>query len=601
MTFHRRTFLSATALMALMPSAFAAPAITANADLAAWFEAKFQEALKRSPQLQTALGLKTDADKWDDPSEAAATDAFAAETSAVAELRAKFAKQSLSLGDQLSYRLFENRYARRAKAFAFRDNDYIFDQMNGAQAQLPAFLINLHKVTNVTDVQNYIARLNGLAPLMAALIKESDKRAASGVMPPKWVYPFVISDARNIINGAPFNAGVDSALFADIKTKIAALNLPDAQAQVLVSDASNALLNSMKPAYMALIHAMEVQEKNAPAMDGVWRFKNGAAYYRERLGFHTTTTMTAREIHQLGLDNVKRIHSEMITIMNRVNFKGNLQSFFNFMRTDQQFYYPNTSEGKAAYLAEATRLIDVMRTKIPNFFGTLPKASLSVKAVEAFREKSAGKAFYQRPAPDGSRPGVYYANLYNMADMPKYEMEALAYHEGIPGHHLQGSITTELKSVPKFRAFGGYTAYSEGWGLYCEWLPKEMGAYIDVYADFGRLGMELWRAARLVVDTGIHDKRWSREKAVQYLKENTPNSDGDIQKAIERYVVYPGQATAYAIGMLKIRSLRAMAENKLGAKFDLRAFHDAILLSGAVPLDILQENIEAWVQQRALA
>jgi uncharacterized protein (DUF885 family) len=599
MTLHRRTFLSATALLALMPSAFAA-SVAPNADLAAWFEAKFQEALKRSPQQQTSLGLKTDAEKWDDPSEAAARDAFAAETRAVAELREKFSVISLSPSDQLSYRLFENRYARRAKAFAFRDNEYIFDQMNGAQAQLPAFLINLHKVTSVADAQNYITRLTGFVTLMTALIKESDKRAANGVMPPKWVYPFVISDARNIINGAPFDAGADSALFADIKGKIAALNLPDAQAQVLVADASNALLNSVKPAYMALIDAMSVQETKAPLADGVWRFKNGAAYYRERLGFHTTTTMTASQIHQLGLDNVKRIHNEMKSIIERVNFKGDLQSFFKFMRTDAQFYYPNTSEGKAAYLAEATRLIDVMRTKIPAFFGTLPKAAINVKAVEAFREKSAGKAFYQRPAPDGSRPGVYYANLYNMADMPKYEMEALAYHEGIPGHHLQGSITTELKSVPKFRAFGGYTAYSEGWGLYCEWLPKEMGAYTDAYADFGRLGMELWRAARLVVDTGIHDKRWSREKAVQYLKDTTANSDGDIQKAIERYVVYPGQATAYAIGMLKIRALRLMAENKLGAKFDVRAFHDAILLTGAVPLDILQENIEAWVKQHTL-
>ncbi len=596
MTIHRRHFLGAAALFSIMPSAFAADA---SADLAAWFEARFQDNLKRSPQYQTSLGLKTDMDKWDDPSDNAEREAFAAETRAIAELRKKFSKANLSPSDKLSYRLYENRYARISKAYKFRENDYIFDQMNGAQSQLPAFLINLHKVTNTTDAQNYIARLKGLQPLMAGLIAESNRRAAQGVQPPKWVYPFLLSDSKNIITGAPFDAGADSALFADIKAKIAALKLPDVEANVLVAAANEALLNSVRPAYQQLIAAMEAQEKKAPTEDGVWRFKNGAAYYRERLSFHTTTNMSASQIHQLGLDNVARIHGEMKGIMSQVNFKGSLQDFFKFMRTDPQFYYPNTAEGKAAYLAEATRMIDVMRTKIPAYFGTLPKAPMIVKAVEAFREKSAGKAFYQRPAPDGSRPGVYYANLYNTADMPKYEMEALAYHEGIPGHHLQLAISTELQGVPKFRAFGGYTAYSEGWGLYCEWLPKEIGAYSDVYSDFGRLGMELWRAARLVVDTGIHDKRWSREKAVQYLKDNTPNSDGDIQKAIERYVVYPGQATAYAVGMLKIKELRSAAEKKLGAKFDVRQFHDAILLTGPVPLDILQENIEAWSAAKA--
>ena len=237
-----------------------------------------------------------------------------------------------------------------------------------------------------------------------------------------------------------------------------------------------------------------------------------------------------------------------------------------------------------------------MERKLPEYFGVLPSDPMVIKPVEAFREESAGKAFYQRPAPDGSRPGTYYVNLYNLKDMSKNELEALAYHEALPGHHLQLSIQTQLGDLPAFRRFGGVTAYSEGWGLYSEELGKDMGFYTDPYSDFGRLGMELWRAARLVVDTGLHHKRWTREEAIDYLRQNTPNPEGDIEKAIERYIVYPGQATAYMIGKLKILELREQAREELGDAFDIRGFHDAILTSGPVPLDILEENVEAWVE-----
>lgn len=566
-----------------------------GAALNAWFEAKYQDQLKRSPQLQSNLGIKTDYDKWDDPSDAASRRDFAADQAAYRELGRKFDASTLTPADQLSFRLFENRFKRQQRAHAFRRYRYIFDQMNGAQSQLPAFLINIHKITSVRDAEAYIKRLEGIEALMDGLITEARARVKLGIQPPKWVYAYVISDARNLIKGKPFDEGADTALLADFKQKVTALNRPAAEQDQLVARASAALQKSVLPAYTRLIAEMQEQEKNAPTDDGVWRLKNGAAYYAERLSFHTTTNLTADQIHQIGLDNVKRIHGEMNAIMKQVNFTGTLADFFTFMRTDPKFYYPNTEEGKAAYLAEAARLIAVMRSKIPDAFGILPKAEIVVKRVEAFREKSAGKAFYSRPAPDGSRPGTFYANLYNMADMPKYEMEALAYHEGIPGHHLQLAIATELKDIPKFRAYGGYTAYSEGWGLYCEFLPKEMGFYTDPYSDFGRLAMELWRASRLVVDTGIHHKRWTRGQAIQWLKDNTPNPEGDIVKAIERYIVYPGQATAYAIGMLEILKLRTAARQELGNKFDLRAFHDAILQSGAVPLDVLGENIHIFV------
>jgi uncharacterized protein (DUF885 family) len=281
--------------------------------------------------------------------------------------------------------------------------------------------------------------------------------------------------------------------------------------------------------------------------------------------------------------------------MKKVGFEGTLKEFFDFTRTDPQFFKPNTPEGKAEYLAEATAVIDQMRADLPSVFRTFPKADMIVKAVEPFREKSAGKAFYSQPAPDGSRPGTYYANLYRMQDMPTYQMRALAFHEGIPGHHMQIAIAQELTGVPEFRKFGGYTAFVEGWGLYSEMLPKEMGYYEDPYDDFGRLAMEIWRAARLVVDTGIHDKHWTREQAIQYLMDNTPNPEGDCKKAIERYIVMPGQATAYKIGMNKIVELREKAKAELGDRFDIRDFHDVVLKDGAVPLDVLEESVDTWI------
>jgi uncharacterized protein (DUF885 family) len=336
---------------------------------------------------------------------------------------------------------------------------------------------------------------------------------------------------------------------------------------------------------------MERQQQMAVDGDGVWRFKDGEAYYAERLKNYTTTDLTADEIHQIGLDNVARIHGEMRKIMAQVGFEGSLQDFFTHLRTSDQYFHTSRED----YLAEANAKLAEMGKKLPEFFNTLPKAPFVIKPVEAFREKSAGKAFYQRPAPDGSRPGTYYVNLYDLKGMSKTELEALAYHEALPGHHLQLAIQTELGDLPAFRKFGGVTAYSEGWGLYTEELGKDMGFYTDPYSDFGRLGMELWRACRLVVDTGIHDKRWSREKAIKYLTDNTPNPDSDIRKAIERYIVYPGQATAYMIGKLKIMELRAKSQKELGDKFTMGDFHDVILRSGPVPLNIMEERVNNWI------
>jgi uncharacterized protein (DUF885 family) len=410
-------------------------------------------------------------------------------------------------------------------------------------------------------------------------------------MPPRWVYPYVISDARNVITGAPFGEGEDSPIWADFKAKVDGLAIaPDEKSRLLASG-REALLQDLGPAYERLIALMKEQQAAAPTDDGVWRLPRGAEYYAERLGNYTTTGLGAEEIHQIGLREVARIHDEMRGVMDQVGFEGTLQDFFVHLRTQDQFFY----ESRDAYLKDVAGVLEQMEAALPGYFNRLPETELVVKPVEEFREQSAGKAFYQRPAPDGSRPGTYYVNLYNLRDMSKTELEALAYHEGVPGHHLQLAIQTKLGDLPAFRRFGGVTAYSEGWGLYAEELGKDMGFYTDPYSDFGRLGMELWRAARLVVDTGIHHKRWSREQAIDWLQNNTPNPEGDVRKAIERYIVYPGQATAYMIGKLKIMELRERARQELGDSFDIKDFHDVVLLSGPVPLDIMERRVEEWI------
>ena len=596
---------SNTATQQVEQEALEAEKIAETERLNAWFETKYSEAISRSPMTATFLGSRENYDKWNDVSEAAQRAELEIQRTNIAEMREQFDPASLTDQGQLSFRLAEYELERDEIVARWRGYNYTFSQMRGAHAGVASFLIGQHKVTSKSDADAYIARLKGVETYLGQHLANAQESAERGIRPPLFVYDFVIEGAANVLDGYPFEGvGPDepSPLYADFTSKVEALvtnrTITTDEADALNFQARDALLDHVYPTYFELITWVSDDKSKADTDDGAWKHPSGAEYYRDRLALMTTTDMTADEVHQLGLIEVDRIHDEMRTIMQQVGFDGSLQDFFDFTRTDPQFFKPNTDEGKAEYLAEATAMIDTMRAALPSVFNTFPKAQLEVKAVEAFREKAAGKAFYQRPAPDGSRPGVYYANLYRMQDMPLYQMEALAYHEGIPGHHMQLAISQELSGIPKFRKYGGYTAYTEGWGLYSEFLPKEMGFYEDPYSDFGRLAMELWRAARLVVDTGLHEKKWTREEAIDYLLTNTPNPEGDAKKAIERYIVMPGQATAYKIGMIKIVELREEARTRLGDAFDIRDFHDVILKDGPVPLQILEENVEAWITRQ---
>lgn len=579
----------------------AAPAETSaeTQNLNAYFAGVFMRTVNRRPMVQGYLGIKKDNDAWDDISEARAAEDLELARADLARLR-EFDVAALDEQGKLSYKLFERRLEDAIADYEWRHHSYPVNQMFGLHSQVPAFLINFHKVDDRSDAEAYIERLRRLPALFAQLEEGLRTRQARGIVPPAFVFPMAIDDCRNVISGSPFEkSGEDSTILADFRSKVEALEgLDVAEREQLVATASGALYEFVGPAYRSLIATLEAQAAVATTDDGAWKLPRGAEYYAHALAKTTTTAMTATEIHQLGLTEVARIHREMQSIMDKVGFKGTLQDFFTFMRTEPRFYLPNTEEGRATYLAEATRVIEAMEGKLDQLFLTKPKAGMVVKRVEPFREESAGRAFYNGPSLDGKRPGIYYVNLFDMSALATYELEALAFHEGIPGHHMQNAIAMEAEGLPMFRRTTGYTAYGEGWGLYSELLGKEMGFYEDPYSDFGRLSMELWRACRLVIDTGIHHERWTREQAIEYLAKNTPGTERDVRKAVERYIVMPSQATAYKIGMMHILGLRERARRELGERFDIREFHDVVLTHGPVPLTVLTELVDAWLETR---
>lgn len=564
-----------------------------------YLDAEFQKDLAESPMDQTRRGMKTDYGKWDDFSNIKYAEDLEQARERLDYLD-KIDKEDLSAEAQLSYDLFRRKVKNEIDDYQYRFYNYPINQMHGLHDELPAFLINMHRIDSIPDARAYISRIVGMEKVMKDIIEQLQLREQNGIIPPKFVFERTLESSRNIIKGKPFEKSEESStLMADFKSKVEKLQITEEEKTKLIGEAENALVDHFKPAYESLIEFLENQEQRANEDDGVWKMPKGEDFYNNALKRITTTNLSADEIHEIGLNEVARIHGEMEEIMKKVNFEGSLQDFFKFMKEDPQFYYEDSEAGRQAYLTEAKNVINAMKAELPELFNTMPEADVVVKAVEPFREKTAGKAFYQQPALDGSRPGTYYANLYDMKAMPKYEMEALAYHEGIPGHHMQIAIAQELDSIPEFRKFTFYTAYVEGWGLYSELIPKEIGFYEDPYSDFGRLAMELWRSCRLVVDTGIHSKKWTRQQGIDYYKENTPAAESACVKMVERHIVMPGQATAYKIGMNKILELRENAKEQLGENFDIAEFHDVVLTNGPLPLSILEDQVAKWIKSKS--
>ena len=563
--------------------------------LGQFFQDYFDRELRRNPLSASYVGRETDKGQWNSVAEA-----FQSESRALLEADLEtitgFDAARLTDAQRLSLQLFQRDGERQLLRDDFRHEAYVMHQFRGPHTRVPSALINVHQILDVADAEAYIQRIKNVPDYFDGVIEQLNLRAQRGLLLVDWMYPQMIRAAGNVVSGVPFDdVGEDSTIWKDFTSKIANLDVESAEKERLRESARLALRESLNPAYRRLIATLERQAEAATGDDGVWRFERGEAYYQMLLNWYTTTNLSAEKIHALGLENIARIHSDMREVMKAVGFEGDLQAFFVAVRDNPDLRYPNSDQGRAQYLQAAESAVAAMKIRLPDYFGRVPKAELVIKRVEPFRERSAGKAFYQGPPIDGSRPGIYYANLYDMGAMPKTDIEALAFHEGVPGHHLQRALTTELTEIPDFQRYLSFTAFTEGWGLYSEYLAKEMGFYRDPYSEFGRLAMELWRAARLVVDTGLHHKRWSREQAIDFLITNTPNARSDCVKAIERYIAMPGQATAYMIGKIRILELREMAKEALGERFDIREFHDTVLSSGPIPLDVLEERVSELV------
>ncbi|WP_292083851.1 MULTISPECIES: DUF885 family protein [unclassified Brevundimonas] len=577
------------------PAAASSQAQSEDARLNAFFDQAFQERIALSPQQMTGLGLKTDYDKLDDVSDAASARALALQESQLARMKAEFDPAKLNAQSKMSWRLFEYGVQQARLSNQWRDWGFQFAANGNPTTSLPVFLINNHRISSVSDAEAYVSRIGEAERYMGQVATTLKARAAEGVVSPRFVFAPSIENTRNVITGAPFDGGADNPVWADFQKKVAALDADQATKDRLLASARAALTGPYRRGFDTVLTALAEVRPMADSDAGVWRLPNGEAYYNARLQLSTTTDLTADQIHQIGLDEVARIQREMEVIKAKVGFDGSLQDFFVFLKTDPRFQYPNTPEGKEQYLTDARAFIAQVMAVAPQWFSNLPKAALEVRAVEPFREATASIAFYNAPAPDGSRPGIYYVNLSDMTQVLKPQIEGISYHEGAPGHHFQIAYAQEIEGLPRFRRFGGYGAYAEGWGLYAEQLGKEMGFYQDPYSDFGRLSTELWRAVRLVTDTGLHAKRWSREQAMDYFRQNSLLSERDIQKEVERYITNPGQATSYKIGELKIEELRHKAETTLGPRFDIKDFHAVVLGSGSVPLDVLADQVDAWI------
>ena len=564
-----------------------------------FFESVFQDSVLDSPEFQASLGYKSNYDKWDDITwQASRQRAYRAKDD-LDYLEKNIDFDKLDENTKISYRLMVKRLQRTIDNDNFIFHNYLITHRGGKHSRIPSFLINYHRINEEQDVKDYISRLRNVEPLMDDLILQLKLRQDVKKIAPAFVFPQAIKTSENIISGYPFEeTEKQNVIYEDFMKKLNALEMSDALKLRYQSEMEAVLVTIVNYSYRKLITFLEEQQKLADNNHGVWKYEDGAEYYQHTLDGYTTLGLTAEEIHEIGLSEVERIHGEIYEIMEQVNFDGTLKEFFDYMREDDQFYYPEGPKGRQMYLDQVQVVVDTLSNRIEELFYGLPSIPLQVKAVEAYREASAGIAFYQRGQADGSRPGTYYANLYRMKDMPIYKLENLAYHEAIPGHHMQISIQLEVEDMPSFRKYGGYSVFAEGWALYSETLPKEIGLYKDPYSDFGRLSGELWRACRLVVDTGVHHYKWTREEGIDYYMNNTANPEGDCIGMVERHIVWPGQAVSYKIGMIKVQELRAFAEQELGDKFSIQEFHDVVLRNGSVTMDILEDIVFSWVDSK---
>ena len=567
-----------------------------------FYEKVFAEAIFAEPELLSSLGLveqfgiTSHNGKLGDESPAHQEKAAARWREDLAQLRAyPLSRQTES--QRLSTRVLDWFLARQVEGEQFQFHNYPVNQLSGVQSEFPTFMANTHRLLAPRDCDYYLQRLGALPAKFDQTLEGLKLREAKGITPPRFVVEDVLKEMRAFV-AEPAPANILATSFKARVAKIAALS--ESQRADYQTRVENAVTAQVYPAYRKLIDHFQALLPQTTTEDGIWKLPEGHAYYAYLLHLNTTTTMSPEEIHELGLREVSRIEAEMRVILDANGFAGQpIEQSMTSLGKESRFLYPDDETGRAAALADYQRLIDEAIRRCPQLFVTQARTACQVRRVPVFKEATAPGAYYDPAAMDGTRPGVFYANLRNMREVPKWSMPTLAYHEGVPGHHWQISIARELKGLPQFRKVVPFTAFMEGWALYAEWLAKEAGWYAnDPFGDLGRLQAELFRAVRLVVDTGIHEKRWTREQAIAYMREKTAMGETEVTSEIERYIVAPGQACAYKVGMLKIQELRAHAQQELGEKFDQREFHDVVLKNGALPLEILEEQVNAYLKEK---
>jgi uncharacterized protein (DUF885 family) len=550
------------------------------------FDLSWDYVMHSSPEFATSVGYPGLNDRWSDASFEAIE--FSRATShKILEALLSIDRARLKPSEQVNYDLARRRLERGIEGERFHAEYLAITQVGGVQQGIPQ-LLAVTPARNVKDYEDLLARLRGIPTVIDQTIALLDKGLQEGITPPRVTLSEVPAQVGNLLVDDPLKSPMLKA-FQKFPSTISA-----AEQERLQGAAVQAFNERVAPAfrklqsYLANTYLPAARESIAMS-----DLPDGKAWYAYNVKGQTTTDLTPEQIHQIGLAEVKRIRQQMEELMTKTGFKGSLQDFFTFLRTDPRFFYDRPEDLLAGYRDIAKR-IDPELVKV---FGKLPRLPYGVIPVPSYSEKSQTTAYYEAGSLAAGRPGYFNANTYDLKSRPKWEMEALTAHEAVPGHHLQISLAQELEDVPQWRRYDDYTAFVEGWGLYAESLGDEIGLYKDPYSKFGQLTYEMWRAVRLVVDTGMHAKGWTRQQAIDYFKANAGKAEHDIEVEVDRYIVWPGQALAYKIGELKLKELRAYAEKELGTKFDVRAFHDHVLGNGALPLDLLEKNIKGWVEQ----
>jgi uncharacterized protein (DUF885 family) len=566
-----------------------------------FYEKVFAQVLFEEPELLSSLGLVErfgitgHNGKLGDASPAHQQHYFDRAKKNLEDLRS-YPLEKQNASQQLSTHILEWFISREIEGEKYQWHNYPVNQLFGVQNEFPSFMANTHRLLAPRDCEYYRMRLNAVGTKFDQLLESLKVREQKGVLPPRFVVEKVLLEMNNFVA----QPASENILATSFKTRVAKIDgMTDEQRVSFQKKIETAITDHVYPAYHKLIDYFTALLPKTTTDDGVWKLPDGEAFYAYALRKNTTTTLKPEEVHDLGLREVARIEGEMRTLLDANGYTGRpIGEAMDALAKDPRFLFPNDDKGRADVLAEYKRLIDDAIERCRLLFATVPKAKIDVQRVPVFKQATSAGAYYNGASMDGTRPGIFYANLRDMNELPKWGMRTLAYHEGVPGHHWQIATAQELKGLPQFRKLIPFTAYQEGWALYTEWLAKEAGWYEgDPFGDLGRLQAELFRAVRLVVDTGIHAKRWPREQAITYMREKTGMGEKEVTAEIERYIVNPGQACAYKVGMLKIQELRKRAQTELGTKFDQRQFHDVLLKNGALPLEILEEQVVAYIQR----